>query len=69
MEIILSDTLTFLFMKTYNPIGKAVKWRSLIKMHEKNYFEAIRNNVEFDKIKIIQQTIKQLKKFLSKEGK
>jgi hypothetical protein len=56
-------------MKTYNPIGKAVKWRSLIKMHKKNYFEAIRNNVEFDKIKIIQQTIKQLKKFLSKEGK
>jgi hypothetical protein len=56
-------------MKTYNPIGKAVKLRSLIKMHEKNYFEAIRNNVEFDKIKIIQQTIKQLKKFLSKEGK
>jgi hypothetical protein len=54
-------------MKTQRPKGKTVKLNALIKMHEKNYHEAIKNNVEFDQIKIIYQTIKGLRQRLPED--
>ena len=53
-------------MKTTKPTTKAERLKFLIKMHEQNYYDAIKSNVEFDKVKIIHQTIKELKTSLPK---
>jgi hypothetical protein len=54
-------------MKVQGSEGKIVKLKSLIQMHEKNYHAAIKSDVEFEKAKIIQQTIKDLQGKLLEE--
>jgi hypothetical protein len=39
----------------------------LLKAKEKYYYEAIKNNVKFDKLKTIQESIKELKLLISKK--
>jgi glutaredoxin-related protein len=39
--------------------------KDLLKAREKYYHEAIKNNVKFDKIKVIEESIKELKRRLS----
>jgi glutaredoxin-related protein len=39
--------------------------KELLKAREKYYHEAIKNNVKFDKIKVIEESIKELKRRLS----
>jgi len=39
--------------------------KELLKAKEKYYFDAIKNNVKFDKIKVIEESIKELKRRLS----
>jgi len=43
--------------------------KSLIKAKEKYYYDAIKNNVAFDKIKAIQESINELKALLPKRRK
>ncbi len=40
--------------------------KALLKAKERYYYEAIKNNVQFDKIKAIQESIRELKSLLSK---
>jgi hypothetical protein len=43
--------------------------KALLKEKEKYYHEAIKNKVNFDKLKTIQESIRELKSLLSKKKK
>jgi hypothetical protein len=43
--------------------------KSLIKAKEKYYYEAIKNNIAFDKLKSLQESISELKALLPKRRK
>jgi len=49
--------------------NKISELKSLIKAKEKYYYEAIKNNVAFDKLKAIQESINDLKSLLPKRNK
>ncbi len=56
-------------METHKLSDNPSKLRALLKAKEKYYYEAIKNNVKFDSIKAIEESIKELKSLLSKKKK
>jgi hypothetical protein len=58
-----------LFMEISNLPDNPSDLKALLKAKEKYYYEAIKNNVKFDKIKALQESITELKSLLSKRKK
>ena len=58
-----------IFMVNNDLPTKLSELKSLIKAKEKYYYEAIKNNVAFDKLKAIQDSINNLKSLLPKRKK
>jgi len=58
-------------MKTNEPSHSTSELEDLLKARKKYYYEAIKNNVKFDKLKAIQEGISELKIILlkRKEGR